>query len=210
MMTDRDEPTGLPKMLPSLKTSEGRPGFGVRHPALLALLDRFEPETVEDIVWPDGMRLRVAAYVASASVPDEIVTSVRCIVTVGDCILLVHAPDEQHVLPGGRRLPGESYAATVCREVHEETGWIIDPNDLRLLGFLHFCMYDEQPDTHPYPHPDFLQVIYTAPARVRDGNGIDWSDLDEWELGSRLVTREEIASVPLKPSQRAFLAASDS
>jgi 8-oxo-dGTP pyrophosphatase MutT (NUDIX family) len=132
------------------------------------------------------------------------VISVRCIVQVGDRVVVCEAPDVQHVLPGGRRLPGETYQATARREVYEETGWLVDEADLRLLGFLHFRYVDAMPDDHPYPHPDFLQLVYTAPARGREGDGTGWVDLDGWELGHRLHTLADLGRLGLPAVQYAF------
>lgn len=183
-----------------------RPGFGLPHPGLVTLLESLTPTSVERIVWPEGIVLDVAAYLTPARVPPELVTSIRCIVRVGDRIVLCRAPDTQHVWPGGRRLPDETYAATARREVHEETGWLIEERDLRLLGFVHMRHTRPLPVDHPYPHPDFVQLVHTAPARDRDrGQGDHWVDLDGWELGHRLLTPKELGAVDLSAAQRAFL-----
>jgi ADP-ribose pyrophosphatase YjhB (NUDIX family) len=179
-----------------------RPGFGCRHPDLVALLAALAPAAVDRISWPGELVLAVAAYPVPAPVPQELVTSVRCVVRVGERVVVCETPNDRHLWPGGRRLPGETYEETARREVHEETGWLIDQP--RPLGFLHFRHVDPCPDGYAYPYPDFLQVVFTAPARRRAG-GADWVDLDGWELGHRLCTVSELTWI--NGVERVFLAA---
>lgn len=191
----------------------------MRDPELLALLDRLTPTARHRLVWPDGIHLEVAAYPTSTGLPadlvERLVTSVRCIVVVDDQIVdnrivVCRAPDEQHIWPGGRHEPGETYQQTAQREVHEETGWQIDVDRLRLLGFLHFRHLRPLPADYPFQNPDFLQLVCTAPAsRHAGGRPADWVDTEGWEQGHRLLTRRELADVPLSPVQRAFLSALD-
>jgi 8-oxo-dGTP pyrophosphatase MutT (NUDIX family) len=183
----------------------GRPGYGIRHPTLVELLATLRPVVSERVTWPNDVTVDVAAYSVPARLPAELVTSVRCIVRVDGRVVVCHAPDMIHVWPGGRRLPGETYENTARREVYEETGWLIDETDLRLLGFLHFQYLDVQPADHPYPHPDFLQVVYTAPATDRDGRATDWVDLDGWEQRHELIAACDLGGVELSQAQRAFL-----
>lgn len=207
LLSDTKYPEPKPPCLdPSLANAQRRPGYGVRHPDLAALLTSLRPAAVERVVWPGNTVVDVAAYPTPTALPAELVVSVRCIVRVGGCIVVCRAPDTQHVWPGGRRLPGETFERTACREVHEETGWLLDEPDLRLLGFLHFRYADIQPDDHPYPHPDFLQLVYAAQARNRDGAmGADWVDIDGWEQGHRLCCESELDGIELPAVQRAFV-----
>src|SRR5215211_4579751 len=76
--------------------------------------------------------------------------------------------------PEAAHLPDKAYETTACREVYEETGWLVNETDLRPLGFLHFRYADPQPDDHPYPHPDFLHLVYTARATDREGSISEW------------------------------------
>ncbi len=203
--TRRPEPRPL-KVNPALENAQRRPGYGIRHPDLAALLTSLKPAVVERVVWPGNTVLDVAAYPTPTPLPAALVVSVRCIVRVGGCIVVCQAPDTQHVWPGGRRLPGETFERTACREVYEETGWLLDEPDLRLLGFLHFRYADVQPDDHPYPHPDFLQLVYVAQAKDRDGEeGTNWVDLDGWEHGHRLHAETGLGSIGLPAVQRAFI-----
>ena len=183
-----------------------RPGYGIRHPDLIAVLARLTPAAGQRIMWPGEIPLQVSAYPTPTALPDELITSVRCIVRIDNRVVVCQAPDEQHVWPGGRREPGETYQQTAQREVHEETGWLIDTGDLQPLGFLHFRYIEPQPSDHPYPHPDFLQLVYTAPARDHaDQHAATWTDLAGWEQSHHLLSPRELATVPLTTVQRAFL-----
>jgi ADP-ribose pyrophosphatase YjhB (NUDIX family) len=170
-----------------------RAGFGVRHPALAAVLERSEPSATTHAVWADGtMPLQVSAYLGAADVPDELITSIRCIVRVGDLLVLCENEDSVHPWPGGRRNPAETHAETAAREVHEETGWLLDGSDLEFLGWLHLTHLAPQPDDYRFPYPDFLQFVYTATASQRDGGpDVEWSDTEGYEQSSRLVTVEQ-------------------
>jgi len=183
-----------------------RPGYGLPHPELVALVGSRRPAAVDRVVWSGGIELDVAAYPTPVPPPAELITSVRCIVRVGDRFVVCRTPDGPHILPGGRREPGETYPATARREVYEETGWLIDEPDLQLLGFLHLRFVQPRPDDHPYPHPDFLQLVYTAPAhRHAGGEHTGWADLEGWEQGHDLRTGPELRADGLPATQRAFL-----
>ena len=170
-----------------------RPGFGERHPDLATLLARRKPTATGETSWLGGaMPLRVSAYTTPTELPEELVTSVRCVVQVGELILFCENVDGAHPLPGGRREPGESYTDTAAREVHEETGWLLDRDTLHPLGWLHLeHLAPRRPDDlHPYP--DLLQVVFRGAATERDGDpDIPWTDTDGYEQHSRLVTLDE-------------------
>ena len=71
----------------------------------------------------------------------------------------------------------------------------VDPRSLRRLGWLHFEHLREQPVDHPWPHPDFLQVVYAGRASVRDGGAdVEWTDTEGYELSSRRMTLEDAAA----------------
>ncbi|MGW4207454.1 NUDIX domain-containing protein [Lentzea sp. NPDC004789] len=115
-----------------------RPGCGTRHPVPAGLLASHRPAATREIAWLGGaMPLRVGAHPGPAGLPEELVTSVRCVVLVDGLVVLCENADGVHPLPGGRREPGESYVDTAAREVHEETGWLLDRDTVRPLGWLH-------------------------------------------------------------------------
>lgn len=169
-----------------------RPGYGVRHPDVEALLARRRPAMTSEVAWADGaLPLRVGAYCEPAELPEVVLTSIRCIVLVGDQVLVCDTPDGCHPWPGGRREPGETPAETACREVHEETGWILDRVSVEPIGWLHLECLRAQPEDHPYPHPDFLQLVCLARATHRDEGPDVWVDTEGWEQASRLVPLDE-------------------
>jgi 8-oxo-dGTP pyrophosphatase MutT (NUDIX family) len=124
-----------------------------------------------------------------ADLPSEIITSVRCLVLVRNQIVICQTPDGSwHPWPGGRREPGETYEETAYREVHEETGWLLDESSMEPIGWLHLEHLATPPDDYPFPHPDFLQVVLLARSTSRDGGPeSSWTDTEGYELGSQLV-----------------------
>src|SRR4029079_10230696 len=87
-------------------------------------LSKHRPQIEELVLW-DDLRLRVTSYLSSEIPPLELVTSVRAVVLNGRSVIVVRAPEGLHLLPGGRREPGEGLVETLTREVLEETGWTI-------------------------------------------------------------------------------------
>jgi hypothetical protein len=171
-----------------------RPGYGIRQPGLDRALTGAVPAASEETIWGNGtMPLRVTAYVGAAELPLELVTSVRCLVRVRDQIVVCETPNGTwHPWPGGRRESGESYEETARREVHEETGWELDPETAEYIGWLHLEHLKTPPQDYQLPHPDFLQVVLVANATSRDG-GVenDWRDTEGFEMRSRLVSIDE-------------------
>lgn len=122
------------------------------------------------------------------------ITSVRCIVTTDEGVVRCHNRDGTHLWPGGRREEGETFEQTAIREVLEETGWRLDPPSLHHLGWLHFEYLSQRPDDWPFPHPDFVQLVYTAVGvrRAAAADGEEWSDTDGWEQTSDVVPWNEL------------------
>jgi ADP-ribose pyrophosphatase YjhB (NUDIX family) len=169
-----------------------RPGYGVRHPALAPLLHARIPAAVVEFSWRDGtLPLRASSYIEVAALPDELVSSIRCFVVVGDRVVVCDTPDGCHPWPGGRREPGESYTDTACREVREETGWLLDPASVVPVGWIHLEHLEAQPADHPYLHPDFLQLVCIGRATGREDDAVEWVDTEGWEQASRLVSLDE-------------------
>lgn len=161
----------------------------MRHPDLLTLLDRCAPCAVHETAWRNGtVPLRISSYLGPEELPEELVTSVRVIVRVGEHVVVCDNVDGfTHAWPGGRREPGETYAETASREVREETGWVLDPCTLTPLGWLHlFHLGDPVP---PFPHPDVLQLVLVGHASERVAE--DWTDTEGYEISSRLAGLEE-------------------
>jgi 8-oxo-dGTP diphosphatase len=171
---------------------------------LAAFLRRQSLLATESAVWGDGVfPLRLTSYLVDTPPPVPYITSVRCIVLKPGCVLTVrNARDHTHILPGGRREPGEAMEETLRREVLEETGWEIQ--DPALLGLMHFHHLSPKPGEYPYPHPDFLQTVYVAgagafipDARMPDG----------FELEATFRSIADVERLGLPSGQRLFLQA---
>ena len=158
-----------------------------RHPELLALLDRCTPACEPiDVAWMQPLRLTV--YVGPQALPEELVVSIRVLVRVGDDVVVcTNVEGRSHAWPGGRREPGETYVETACREVHEETGWILEPETVEPLGWMHIHSFGDA--VPPFPHPDAVHLVVTARANERAAD--DWTDTEGFELSSTLVPVDE-------------------
>lgn len=169
--------------------------------ALAAFLARYQPHSEEVAVWGPH-QFQVASYLCVDMPPDALIISVRAIVCDGRRLLVVRDPDSIHIMPGGRREPGETLEQTLRREVLEETGWQIDSPSL--LGFKHFHHLTPKPPGYPYPYPDFLQLIYRARPKQYVAGA---RHIDSYELAAMLVPLNQKDALPLSASERIFLAA---
>lgn len=99
----------------------------------------------------------------------------------------------------------DSLAHTAAREVLEETGWTIDPASVQPIGLLHYYQLTTVPVSHPYPYPDFCQLVVTAVATAHAGELDTWTDTDGWEERARLRSIAEIETLPLTSAERYFI-----
>jgi ADP-ribose pyrophosphatase YjhB (NUDIX family) len=169
-------------------------GWEPRPASVAAVLAASSPDAEAILEWADGRhRVQARAYTNDVALPADFVGSVRVLVTVGDRIVMCHSIDGgSHPWPGGRIEAGETHVETACREVHEETGWLLDPASLRQLGWLHFEHLLERPSDHEYAYADFFMVVYAGVARERDGGHLaDWTDTEGVEVSSELLTLDE-------------------
>jgi 8-oxo-dGTP pyrophosphatase MutT (NUDIX family) len=123
----------------------------------------------EDVTWSyEGapLPLRIAYYVGDPLPPPELVTSVRALVVCGGEVLTMRNEDGVHVLPGGRREPGESFDETLRRELLEEAG--CRARVTRVLGSAHLRHRAPKPPGYPFLYPDFLWLVYLAETASRD------------------------------------------
>lgn len=155
----------------------------------------------EQVEWPPT-RLRVRTYLTATLPPLDLVTSVRALVRQDDQILVVRDPVSVHILPGGRREPGETLLHTLAREVLEETGWTI--HEPRLLGLAHFQHLTPKPAEYRYPYPDFLHLVYAATAGRYDA---EQREVDGYELESGFQPLAMVATLPISQGEHALLRA---
>jgi 8-oxo-dGTP pyrophosphatase MutT (NUDIX family) len=172
-------------------------------PDLAAFLARHAPRTEEMAIWGGGtMPLRVTGYLTQEQPRAAYVTSVRSLVFRDGCILVMQNPDGMHLMPGGRREPGEDLMETLRREVLEETGWTL--HDRAVLGFLHYRHLGPRLPSYRFPYPDFLQVIYVARA---DAYFPEARQPDDYEDKAEFLPIAAADSLDLSPIQRLYLAA---
>lgn len=185
-------------------------GWAPRDPAIAALLASAEPAAVDVLEFGNGAyACRLSSYVTADELPEHFVVSVRCLVLVDDEIVVCTNKDgKSHPWPGGGREPGESYVETACREIHEETGWLLDPDSLEHVGWLHFEHLRERHPQHRWESADFLMTVYVGRAVDRDGGREnDWSDIEGYELSSVLLSIDDAVAVvtPHEPTAIPFL-----
>lgn len=171
---------------------------------LQQFLAQYEPWLVETTAWDNGaMPLRLAYYLSSAAPPEAYVSSVRTTLFRGKSVMVVRDFEEHyHVVPGGRREPGETLLETLRREVLEETGWTLCAP--RPLGFVHFHHLAPKPDGYTFPYPDFLQRIYVTEAQDFIPEAME---LGGYERESGFWPLAEVEALPLEPGQRLWLQA---
>jgi ADP-ribose pyrophosphatase YjhB (NUDIX family) len=174
--------------------------------SLASFLDRFPAQAQSTAVWGDGrIVLTVTSYLGAATPPLAFLTSVRAIVLdqTAPRVLVVRDLTSQHIVPGGRREPGETLTETLRREVLEETGWTV--RDPWPLGFVHFHHETPPPDIFPgAPYPDFVQQIYLARADRWEAAAIR---TDGPELGADFQPLATVQTLPLQPGEHVYLTA---
>src|SRR5688572_2467231 len=154
-------------------------------------------------------RLRVTSYLTVAPPPERYVRSVRCVVLRGQTVLALRKADRAHVLPGGRREPGETLLQTLEREVLEEAGWSVSAP--RQIGVVRLNWLTPLPDAWAealHFHPDFLWLIHVAEAVAHRPDAL----LPEMEEGEpTFIDLADAAALtlldrsPWAPENRVFL-----
>lgn len=170
-----------------------------KHAELTDIVKAVDAVKDHTVTWMNGtLPLRVRSYVGSPTLPHELVTSVRCLVHVGDRIVYCQSSDGGgHPWPGGRREDAESFAETAIREVHEETGWHLDERSFQQLGWLRFTHLSDPGPTYPYPTPEFLQVVLSARAHTRSiGENDEWVDIEGHVRTGGPLSIEEVRRQP--------------
>ncbi|MDO8911029.1 MAG: NUDIX domain-containing protein [Phenylobacterium sp.] len=150
--------------------------------------------------WGPQIHLSVRVFPCAESPPDDLVTSVRGVVFKGAKVVVVDDGIDSHVMPGGRREPGETISQTLARELREECGW--SAPSPRLFAMICFRHLSARPDNYRYPYPDFLHLLFVGEAGdYRRGS---LKRAGEIETGSRLVPISR-ALAALSLEQRAIL-----
>ena len=170
-------------------------------PSLTDYLSKHQPQ-VEELVYWDDLRLRVTSYLSGEIPPLELVTSVRAVVLNEASVIVVRAPEGLHLLPGGRREPGEALVDTLTREVLEETGWTL--GQIQLIGIKHYRHLTPKPVGYRYPYPDFLQLVYHAVAVQYLPEA---REVDGYEIETMLMPIAEALRLPLVASDHLWVRA---
>ncbi|QQA43232.1 NUDIX domain-containing protein [Pelagovum pacificum] len=117
--------------------------------------------------------------------------AVRGIILRDDRLLLVNAYAGRTDLwcaPGGGAEPHQGLPENLVREVHEETGLTVGPGEICLVNEFHA------------PGEPFHQVdIYFRCTLVGGDPDGDWMDVEGVVTHRRWVTREELATLNVKP-----------
>ncbi|MEL6644983.1 MAG: NUDIX hydrolase [Pseudomonadota bacterium] len=125
--------------------------------------------------------------------------AVRGIVMADDRLLLVNAwPGNQSKLlcaPGGGVEPGQSLPENLIREIHEETGLTVEVGDVVLVNEFHD------------PRSTFHQIDIYFRCEILAGQlDSTWQDVDGVVHDRRFVTRDEMATLMVKPDSLADVA----
>ena len=166
-----------------------------------ALLAGKTPFCESETRWADDkLPLRLRHYVSDEHPPEQLVTSVRCLVVKDGSVLVLRNREGYHVLPGGRCEEGESLEQSLHREVAEETGWTIEA--VSRLGFIHLEHLGPKPTGYRFPHPHFFQIVYTA----RASEYVPESVIDvDYEESAAFVPMGELDSLGISDAELGYL-----
>lgn len=173
-------------------------------PELAQFVSARTPEIDDTLTWRNGtIRIRLNGFLGNVSPPDRFVLAGRAIVVRGTEVLVVTTGAGDHIIPGGRREPGESTDAAIRREVLEETGWVV--GGLEPLAVLHLHYETEKPTNVGHLiYPDFLWHVFTAvPVEYRERDRL--LDSSEVVLGAEFRPIRDVLDRKLDSFQRQLL-----
>jgi 8-oxo-dGTP pyrophosphatase MutT (NUDIX family) len=167
------------------------------------LADLLAERTPVAVVEQQWMRpIRLSSFLGDPGVADELVGGVRCVVQVeAGIVVCTDVKGNVDVLPGGRREPGETPSQTICREVHEETGWALDANSLETLGFIVLTNLGEPQPPWPYPHA--LHLVMAGRADTCAGD--DWTDTEGFVVSSQVMSIDDVDPTTISAHSWAFV-----
>lgn len=112
--------------------------------------------------------------------PDFVVAAVVLRSDSGNVILVRKRGTQRFMLPGGKIDAGETPAAAAIREIHEELGVVLNPDELIELGVFEAAAANEpgkRVQGHMFTHPavsdaraqgEIAEMIWFAPGEDRD------------------------------------------
>lgn len=130
-------------------------------------------------------------YIDDDNAPEinSVVPSVVAIVQDPDgLILTIHKTDNNKwALPGGGHDPGESIAETVVREVSEETGYLVEVDQLTGIytNPRHVMAYDDGEVRQQFSIAFLAHTVGGSARTSRESDSVEW--LSREELGQRDV-----------------------
>lgn len=160
------------------------------------------PDATEQWHWPTlGLRFDVNGYLTTLEPPLDLVVSVRAVALRGDQVFVFESEGATHLVPGGRREPGETPDEALVREIREETGCAIVGTPTR-LAVLHLRNRTPRPREFKYPYPDSLQWVFVAEVA-----GAATPSDDPFVDNGRFVTFEEARSLVTSGAEKVLLEA---
>jgi 8-oxo-dGTP pyrophosphatase MutT (NUDIX family) len=166
---------------------------------LAEFLDTHHARTSEAGRWP-ALRFRLSTYLCARLPPLELIGSARAVLLrtrPATEVMVVRDPGSVHILPGGRRLAGESLEQTLRRELLEETGWTISQPHLLGVRRFHHCRTPAG-----RPAPEFFHAVFVACA---DSLHPERREIGGYELEAGFRPLADVRRLSLPANERLFL-----